>query len=67
MVIVNWVYLVSMPKLDSFTYLGREDGLARLTEARTKHVKFTKEKRAEAKRRAEHGRQMRGELAELEA
>ena len=44
-----------------------EDGLARLTEARTKHGKFTKEKRAEAKRRAEQGRQMRGELKELEA
>ena len=44
-----------------------EDGLARLTEARTKHGKFTKEKRAEAKRRAEQGRQMRGEMKELEA
>ena len=42
-------------------------GLARLTEARTKHGKFTKEKRAEARRRAEQGRQMRGELKELEA
>ena len=44
-----------------------KDGLARLTEARTKHGKFTKEKRAEAKRRADQGRQMRGELKELEA
>ena len=31
-----------------------------------KHGKFTKEKRAEAKRRAEQGRQMRGELKALE-
>ena len=43
-----------------------KDGLARLTEAKIKHGKFTKEKRAEAKRRAEVGRQMRGELKELE-
>ena len=42
------------------------EGVARLTEARTKHGKFTKEKRAEARRRAEQGRQMRGELKELE-
>ena len=42
------------------------DGLARLTEAKIKHGKFTKEKRAEARRRAELGRQMRGELKELE-
>jgi hypothetical protein len=44
-----------------------KDGLARLTEARTKHGKFTKEKRAEARRFAEQGRQMRGELKELES
>ena len=44
-----------------------EAGLARLTEAKTKHGKFSKAKRAEARRRAEQGRQMRGELAELEA
>ena len=44
-----------------------KDGLARLTEATTKHGRFTKEKRAEAKRRAEQGRQMRGELKKLEA
>ena len=44
-----------------------KDGLARLTEARTKNGKFTKEKRAEARRSAEQGRQMRGELKELEA
>ena len=43
-----------------------EDGLARLTAARTTHGKYTKDKRAEAKRRAEVGRQMRAELAELE-
>jgi hypothetical protein len=43
-----------------------KDGLARLTEAKTKHGKFTKEKRAEARRFAEEGRQMRGELKELE-
>jgi hypothetical protein len=44
-----------------------KDGLKRLTEARTTHGKFTKEKRAEARRFAEQGRQMRCELAELEA
>ena len=36
-----------------------EDGLAQLTAVRTTHGKYTKEKRAEAKRRAEVGRQMR--------
>ena len=40
--------------------------MARLTAARTAHGKYTKEKRAEAKRRAQLGRQMRAELAELE-
>ena len=44
-----------------------EGGLASLTQARTKHGKFTKEKRAAARRFAEQGRQMRGELKELEA
>ena len=44
-----------------------EDGLARLTAARTTHGKYTKEKRAEAKGFAEQGRQMRAELKELEA
>jgi hypothetical protein len=39
-----------------------KDGLARLTESRTKHGKFTKEKRAEARRFAEQGQQMLGEL-----
>ena len=43
-----------------------KNGLARLTKARTKHGKFTKEKRSEAKRKAEQGRQMWAELAELE-
>ena len=42
-----------------------EEGLARLAAARTKHGKYTKEKRAVAKLRAEVGRQMRAELAEL--
>ena len=42
-----------------------KDALVRLTEAKTKHGKLTKEKRAEAKRRAEQGRQVRGELKEL--
>jgi len=44
-----------------------EEGLARLIASKITHGKFTKEKRAEAKRRAEVGRQMRCELAELEA
>ena len=44
-----------------------EDGLATLTVARTTPGKYTKEKRAAAKRFAEQGRQMRAELAELEA
>jgi hypothetical protein len=43
------------------------EGLARLTEARTKHGRYTKDKRAVAKQRAEVGRQMRAELKELEA
>ena len=44
-----------------------EGGLARLTAARTTHGKYTNEKRAIAKRRAEVGRQMRAELSEREA
>jgi len=44
-----------------------EAGLARLIASKIKHGKFTKEKREEAKLRAQVGRQMRGELAELEA
>jgi hypothetical protein len=47
--------------------LRTKDGLARLTEAKIKHGLYTKEKRAEARRFAEVGRQMRGELKELEA
>jgi hypothetical protein len=42
------------------------EGLARLTESKIKHGKFTKKKRAEARRFAEQGRQMRGELKALE-
>ena len=42
------------------------DGLARLTEAKIKHGRFIKKKRADAKRWAEQGRQMRGELRELD-
>lgn len=44
-----------------------EEGRVRLTESKIKHGKFTQEKRADAKRRAEQGRQMRAELKELEA
>ena len=44
-----------------------EAGRARLVSSKIKHGKFTKEKRAEARRFAEQGRQMRGELKELEA
>jgi hypothetical protein len=43
-----------------------EAGLARLTESKITHGRFTKEKRAEAKRRAEQGREMRAELTEIE-
>ena len=43
-----------------------EDGLTRLTAARTTHGKYTKEKRAVGRRLAEQGRQMWAELAELE-
>ncbi len=49
------------------TGLKTEDDLARLTAAQTTHGKYTKEKREIAKRRAEQGRQMHAELAELEA
>ena len=44
-----------------------EAGLARLVASKIKHGRFTKAKRAEARRFAEQGRQMRGELKELEA
>ena len=49
---------------DASTGPRTKDGLARLTEAITKHGRFTKEKRAEAKRRA--GAQVRAELKEIE-
>ena len=44
-----------------------EKGRARIVAAQTKHGRLTKEKRAEAKRNAEVGRQIRAELAEIEA
>lgn len=44
-----------------------EEGRARVAAAQTKHGRLTKEKRAEAKRNAEVGRQIRAELAEIEA
>ena len=43
-----------------------EEGLARLTASKITHGRTTKEKRAEAKLRAEQGRQMRTELAAIE-
>jgi len=43
-----------------------EEGLARLTVSKITHGRTTKAKRAEARRRAEQGRQMRAELLELE-
>ena len=49
------------------TGLKTEGGLARLTAAQTTHGRYTKDKRAVAKQRANFGRQMRAELAELEA
>ena len=42
-------------------------GRARIAAAQTKHGQFTKEKRTEAKRNAAIGRQIRAELAEIEA
>ena len=44
-----------------------EEGRARIAVAQTKHGGLTKEKRAEAKQNAEVGRQIRAELAEIEA
>ena len=44
-----------------------EEGRARIAAAQTTHGRLTKEKRAEAKRNAEVGRQVRAELAEIEA
>ena len=43
-----------------------KDRLARLTESRTKHGKFTKEKRAEARRGAQVGREIKAELRDIE-
>ena len=43
-----------------------KDGLAWLTEARTTHGRYTKARRAEAKRRAGVGRQVRAEIREIE-
>ena len=43
------------------------EGLARLTESKIKHGRFTKTKREAAKRRAQLGREMRAELAEIES
>ena len=43
-----------------------EAGLARIAAAQTKHGRLTKEKRAEAKRNAQVGRQIRAELAAIE-
>ena len=44
-----------------------EEGRARIAAAQTTHGRLTKEKRAEAKRNAEVGRQIRAELTEIEA
>ena len=44
-----------------------EAGRARIAAAQTTHGRLTKEKRAEAKRNAEVGRQIRAELAAIEA
>lgn len=44
-----------------------KEGLARISAAQTTHGRLTKEKRAEAKRNAEVGRQIRAELTEIEA
>ena len=41
-------------------------GLARLTASKIKHGRFTKAEREAAKRRAQLGREMRAELAEIE-
>jgi hypothetical protein len=43
------------------------EGRARIAAAQTKHGRLTKEKRAEAKRNAAVGRQIRAELALIEA
>jgi len=41
-------------------------GLARLAASKTKHGRFTKQKRAEAKRRAETGRRVLAKLKQIE-
>lgn len=43
-----------------------EEGIARIVAAQTTHGLLTKDKRAEAKRNAAVGRQIRAELAEIE-
>jgi len=43
-----------------------KEGLARLTASKIKHGRFTKEKREEARRRAQVGRELRAELTEIE-
>ena len=43
------------------------EGRARIAAAQTTHGRLTKEKRAEAKRRAQIGREIRAELREAEA
>jgi hypothetical protein len=43
-----------------------EEGIARIVAAKTTHGRLTKEARAEAKARSKVGRQVRGELREIE-
>jgi hypothetical protein len=43
-----------------------KEGLARLTASKITHGRFTRAKREAAKRRAQLGREMRAELAEIE-
>ena len=43
-----------------------EEGIARIVAAKTTHGRLTKEARAEAKARAKVGRQVRGDLREIE-
>jgi hypothetical protein len=43
-----------------------KEGIARIVAAKTTHGRLTKEKRAEAKERANVGRQVRAELREIE-
>jgi hypothetical protein len=46
---------------------GTEAGRARIAAAQTTHGQLTKEKRAEAKRRAKAGREVRAELKDIAA